>query len=250
MTFNQTPMDESSAWLELLNDESSEVKIEKENHEITETCARAKKLLEEIDRSNLSLENILEILQETHNLDQTAVSWRKGPNWTFKTVHRSELSVSQNSPTIQNLPEVIQLHKDPWIAYEWNYHRTARLLMHEHLLRCIDRLLCKGSLEDYAQNQLGSLQWKSRAIVQGLAAEILSTVPQSFGDIDHNGNLRDQNRPVRSQGVGAYFLLWPMKIIKRSNTVTKEQKNNAQLVFERIRERTGMKSTLGDLSCI
>jgi hypothetical protein len=243
-------MNDSRTWLELLNDESPEVKIEKENQEITDTCARARKLLEEISKSQLPIENILEILQETYNLDQTAVSWRKGRNWTFKTIHRSELSVLQNSPTIQTLPEVIQLHKDPWIAYEWNYHRTARILTHEHLLRCIDRLLCKGSLEDYAQNQLEGLQRKSKAIVQGLAAEILSTVPQSFGDIDHNGNIRDGNAPLRSQGVGAYFLLWPMKIIKRTKTVTKEQQNTAQLVFDRIRERTGMKSILGDLSCI
>jgi hypothetical protein len=243
-------MKESRAWLELLNDESPEVKIERENLEITETCARARKLLQDIDESHLPIEKILEMLQETHNLDQTAVSWRKGPNWTFRTVHRTELLVSQNSSTIQNLPEVIQLHKDPWTAYEWNYHRTARLLMHEHLLRSIDRLLCIGSLEDSAQNQLESLQWKSRAIVQGLATEILSTVPQTFGDIDHNGNIRNGDIPLRSQGVGAYFLLWPMKTIKRSNTVTKEQQNTAQLVFDRIRERTGMKSTLGDLSCI
>ncbi|KAF4441697.1 hypothetical protein F53441_11957 [Fusarium austroafricanum] len=85
--------------------------------------------------------------------------------------------------------------------------------------------------------------------VQSLASEVLSTVPQSFGDIDHLGRCHSESKPARWQAIGAYLLLWPIKIIKTSDSSTTEaQKVDAQMVFDRIRECTGMKSSLGALS--
>ena len=52
------------------------------------------------------------------------------------------------------------------------------------------------------------------------------------------------------QGVGAYFLLWSIKILKSHEHVNEEQREMARGVFERIREVTGMKKMLGDKSCI
>lgn len=92
-----------------------------------------------------------------------------------------------------------------------------------------------------------------------LAGEILATVPQSLGDIDSAGNLLglkerfeeevlEEKRSL--QGVGAYFLLWPIKILKSHEFVDEEQREMARGVFERIREVTGMRDRLGEKSCI
>jgi len=51
-------------------------------------------------------------------------------------------------------------------------------------------------------------------------------------------------------GLGGYFLLWPIRVIKATPYATTEQTALAKNVFERIRYCTGMKSILGDASSI
>jgi hypothetical protein len=180
-------------------------------------------------------------------LDQAACSWRDSPNWNFRTMHRNELS--QEPEILSRFPEFVQLHYDAWIAYEWNYHRTARILMHGQLLRCLDRFSL--DVEEMLQIAARQLRQESVIIIQKLADEILSTVPQSLGDIDRDGNIRTSaSYGSKGSAVGGYFLLWPIKIIKTLDTATADQRTMAKGVFERIRECTGMKSFLGDLSSI
>lgn len=175
-----------------------------------------------------------------HELDQIATTWRKGPEWAYMV---------QDWSKFPDFPAYVQLHHDVWIAYEWNYHRTGRMIMHEHLLECLSRL--QNAQSDISSLELASTEQASLVIIWSLANEILSTVPQSLGDIDHQGNLNGSpsNTP-KVRAVGAYFLLWPIKMIKGLKHTTMEQKRIAQIVFERIREYTGMRSTLGQRSNI
>jgi len=139
-----------------------------------------------------------------------------------------------------------------WIAYEWNYHRTARVILHEHLLECLDQFqqVYAGD-DDGLWTVVKSLRETSVSIIQSLVDEVLSTVPQSLGDVDHEGNIPAPSTGTSiCRGVGGYFLLWPMKIFKTTRSATGEQRITAREVFERIRECTGMKSTLGDASKI
>ena len=182
-----------------------------------------------------------------HELDQIATTWRKGPEWAYREIHYSDMN--QDWTKFPNFPAYLQLHHDVWIAYEWNYHRTARMIMHEHLLECLSRL--QNSQSGISPLELASTEQASLVIIRTLANEILSTVPQSLGDIDHQGNLTESSSSTpKARGLGAYFLLWPIKMIKALKHPTTEQKRVAQAVFERIREYTGMKSTLGERSNI
>jgi hypothetical protein len=249
----QETLPESEPWLDSLNDEFPDIRIEKDNLQISKTCERARTLLKSIKNlvdTNLSVDQILEMIKEMHDLDQLATTWRQGPQWAYKTIHRSE--ITQDDFVAYKFPEFVQLHDDVWIAYEWNYHRTGRIILHGHLLECIDRLesLCSASHVTIPAG-LCSLREASITVIQALADQVLSAVPQSLGDIDHEGNLMvDSSTTAKCKGAGAYFLLWPIKIIKGNRSVTAEQRSAAQGVFERIRECTGMKSALGDLSCI
>jgi hypothetical protein len=136
--FRQAPLPESEAWLDSLNDDLPYVRIEKDNFQISKICERARNLLARLDSSDLSIDQTLDMVKEIHDLDQVAASWRHGPDWAHKTIHHSE--ISQGEEAALQLPEYIQLHHDVWIAYEWNYHRTARIIMHEHLLECLYKL--------------------------------------------------------------------------------------------------------------
>ena len=185
-------------------------------------------------------------MKEINTLDQAATTWRHGPAWTYKTIHRSKLT--QDEGSLSTWPEYIQLHRDVWIAYEWNYHRTARIIMHEHLLECLDRLhsMCNGG-QSSLRPALCSFEESSISIIKTLADEVLSTVPQSLGEVDYDGNLLASlpgTKPTKA--VGGYFLLWPIKVVKSTRSATSQQRMAGETAFERIRECTGMKTALGD----
>ncbi|KAM5367923.1 hypothetical protein ACJA88_011238 [Fusarium oxysporum] len=209
-----SPLPESQDWLETLNDNMASVKLEKDD-----------------------------LIDEMLRLDQEATRWRKKPEWSFQTKSRGEILDNRESKLW--LPESIQLHLDLWMAYEWNYHRTARIILHQKLVACLEKVNTALPSDSGVTTRIT----ESINTVQLLASEVLATVPQSFGDIDHLGRWHSESKTARWQAVGAYLLLWPTKIIKsQSALTTNSQKDDAQRVFGRIRECTGMKSSLGVLS--
>ena len=236
-----------------LNDQVPYVRLEKDALEISKICARGRELTQKLKDEDLCAEEILGLVREMHKLDQSLVSYRSGSEWTFRTLNRSGLD--GEFETLAGFPEQIELHPDVWNAYEWNYHRTARILMHEQLLACLHRAAAATINTDGPSPEaaiVGPLEEESVRTIQNLAGKVLSTAPQMLGDIDHCGCVRlPPTEPPRSRAIGAYFLLWPVKIIKgQQGSATRNQKTSAQRIFDRIREYTGMKSHLGDLSRI
>ena len=221
--------------------------IEKSNLQISKTCDRARSLLQDLSDSNGSIEQTLEMIREMHVLDHVSTTWR-GSGWSFKTIPCPEGIRERVS---YQLPEVVQLHSDVWIAYEWNYHRTARIILHEHLLKCLTRLENSPARNQYSSNDIVAFKEISFSVIRSLIDSILSTVPQSLGDIDHTGNIITIGLGTKTcQAVGAYFLLWPIKIMKSTPSALANQTIVSKAIFERIRECTGMKTTLGAASCI
>ncbi|KAI4197510.1 MAG: hypothetical protein LQ350_005887 [Teloschistes chrysophthalmus] len=253
MTYRQSRkglLPDSERWIETLDANLPSVQTEKENAQIHSVCQRARTLLDLVDSVGLHPEEILRCVKELRECDNATTMWRRGPNWAFQVKHRSE--ITQQGPGMNALPEYIQLHPDTWTAYEWNYHRTGRIILHRHLLVCLARLL--GSQPAHLDNfseEVERIRRTSLVIIRNLAEEVLSTVPQSVGDIGHDGKLlTDSTRTTAWRAIGSYFLLWPIKIIKSLDQATREQREAAQEAFERIREYTGMSTYLGELSSI
>ncbi|KAF4989344.1 hypothetical protein FGRMN_9186 [Fusarium graminum] len=239
-----SPLPESHNWLEALNDNMASIKLEKYTLAISKICQQANQVILSLDVDSLDTGRSLDLVDEMRRLDHEATLWRKKPEWEFRVMSSSDITGSKRSDLW--LPETIQLHPDLWMAYEWNYHRTARIILHQKLIGCLERVTCASQNE-----ALKSRITDSTGIIQSLAREILSTVPQSLGDINYMGRYHLGSKPARWQAVGAYLLLWPIKVIKSSDTsTTTEQKEDAQRVFGRIRECTGMESRLGVLSDI
>jgi len=207
-------------------------------------------LQKSLDNSSASIDQVLTMIFEMHELDHLSTTWRERPEWNYKTVEWTpDLPIRQQSV---RFPAFVQLHGDIWLAYEWNYHRTARIILHTHLLETIARHQSVMMDEDtWQMRRISSLKELSISIIRNLVDDILSTVPQSLGDIDHEGKITESSTRIKMCfGIGGYFLLWPIKVIKGNTFATTEQAVAAKSVFERIRECTGMKSILGDKSLI
>jgi hypothetical protein len=254
---------ESREWIDQLNEDLPFVHLEKNAAEIKDVCERAAALQESLLRNAnadgpLNATSPLEIINELLQVDRQVVSWRANPRWAYKMVPVSDFSTFGPDPTVAPLTDMVELHADIWMIYEWNYHRTSRMIVHEQLIRCIDTLLSSSSPAAATPSSatatvLRDTSRDSLATVHSLAEQVLATVPQSFGDVDHIGRVHDQERfgPPRCRGIGAYMLLWSIKMICSPGTMTTaDQKRRGKIVFERIREYTGMKSHLGHTSKI
>ncbi|KAF5638725.1 negative acting factor [Fusarium sp. NRRL 52700] len=238
-----SPLPESQDWLEKLNDDMASVKLEKDGLAINQICQQANQLLDSIDAGDIEPHKLLGLVDTMLSLDQEAANWRQKPEWSFQTRTRGE--ILDNREPYFWLPESVQLHPDLWMAYEWNYHRTARIILHQKLVACLEKV----NTTVPSDSGLTTRVTESINTVQLLAGEVLTTVPQSFGDIDRLGRWHMKAKAARWQAVGAYLLLWPIKIIKSQSALTTgSQKEDAQRVFERIRDCTGIKSSLGVLS--
>ncbi|KAI1101833.1 hypothetical protein F4804DRAFT_287701 [Jackrogersella minutella] len=250
LAFNLKPLEDYINLIDQLDDSISAVRLEKDALRINETCERGRHLQEAVASGRSSASEVIEIVHEMVNLDQEVVSWRQKPEWSFKTLNISDLP--EFDPSVRPPTSTIQLHPDLWMAYEWNYHRTARIIGHQQLLNCLQTATESSGLDDLTRESLRILVEQFTETIQLLADEVLSTVSQSFGDIDPLGRLHDHGTgSPRCRSIGGYLLLWPIKIIKGGKfSTTIEQKKSGQMVFERIREYTGMKSHLGPLSII
>ncbi|KAI3318685.1 hypothetical protein HD806DRAFT_540032 [Xylariaceae sp. AK1471] len=244
------PLQKSKEWINQLNDDLPFVHLEKNALEITEICRRARNLRQSLEAGDSSVAHMLKIVNELLELDCQVVSWRQSPKWAYTIIKVAELPPFD--PSVKPLTDTIELHSDLWMIYEWNYHRTARIVAHEHLLKCITAALASPEIDLSGTETLKTVFQQSVDTIYTLAEEILATVPQSFGDVDHLGRLHDyQSGPPLCRGIGGYLLLWPIKMIGGTQVSTAEdQKRRGQVVFERIREYTGMKSHLGHASKI
>jgi len=264
---------ESREWIDQLNEDIPFVHLEKNAAEIKDVCERATALQESLVRKanadgnnnngdsnedTLGVTAALKVINELLEVDRQVVSWRSNPHWAYKTIPVSDFPTFGLDPAVAPLTDVVALHADIWMIYEWNYHRTSRTIVHEQLIRCIDALLSSsspaaGTPDAATATVLRDISRHSLATVHSLAEQILATVPQSFGDIDHMGRVHDQERlgPPRGRGIGGYMLLWSIKVMCSPGAMTTaDQKRRGKIVFERIREYTGMKSHLGDASRI
>ncbi|KAF7558951.1 hypothetical protein G7046_g5205 [Stylonectria norvegica] len=245
------PLPESKEWLDTLNEQVSFVRLEKDSLDISTVCQKARSSIQCLQNDSLSYEEVAHLVEEMMRLDDESARWRQRPEWAFRTLSRSEL---KGDPVlIPQLPATIQLHRDVWMAYEWCYHRTARIILHQRLLTFL-RTASSNTIAKTPEAATKMARWEVSSIltIQTLVDEVLATVPQFFGDVDHLGRCLDnRSETPRCQAIGAYLLLWPMKIIKSPEGMsTHAQKDAALTVFERIRECTGMKLSLGDLSMI
>lgn len=241
---------ETSNLLNELNGSEPSVRLEKNADDILETCKRAQTLLGLITAGGLPASTVVDMIKELHSSDQEAVSWRQTSQWSFTSIAVSERP--DLSSAARGITETIQLHSDVWMAYEWNYHRTARVIFLQQLLQCSRAALEAPDLEEAHEQRLHNTIAECIATIQWLADEFLSTVPQSLGDVNHMGRLHDSNDgPPRCRAIGGYLLLWPTRTVKAETSATSaDQKERAQRVYEKIRACTGMKDLLGDKSII
>ncbi|KAL7919044.1 hypothetical protein ACQKWADRAFT_213708 [Trichoderma austrokoningii] len=250
LAYNLSEIPETSDVLKALNSSEPSVRLEKNADDILDTCKRARTLLGLITAGGLPASVVVDMIKELHSSDQEAVGWRQTSQWSFTSIAVSERP--DLSSAACGVTETIQLHSDVWMAYEWNYHRTARIIFLQQLLQCSRAALETPDLEEADEQTLNNTISECISTIRWLADEFLATVPQSLGDVNHMGRLHDSNHgPPRCRAIGGYLLLWPTRTVKAETSETSvNQKERAQRVFEKIRECTGMKDLLGDKSII
>jgi hypothetical protein len=237
----------------VLTDEMELIRPEEAVSGLSRFCDQGRALVQHLNSLEYRKPPLQELLYLMHGVQQLEAShqqWRSGPEWGYKTVKREDIDGAP--PTF---PPLVELHPDNWLAYEWNYHRAARALMHEKLLACLEHAALAGdatpSRTDSAAMEKSRVA--SEATIRVVADQILSSVPQMLNDVDRTGKVSKAFRGDSAQGsdvVGACLLLWPIKIVLSNRYTTASQKHQGTKVFERIRAYPALKGGLGPLSVV
>jgi hypothetical protein len=165
------PLPDTTDWLNQLSDKEPFVRLEKNANAISETCKRARLLLDLFNAGGLPVSTVVDMIKELHSLDQSAVSWRQTSEWSFQNLTVSERPNLE--PVACGITDKIQLHCDIWMAYEWNYHRAARITFLEQLLKCSKAALGTLDLDTVEENTLTDTIAKCTSTIQWLADEVL-----------------------------------------------------------------------------
>lgn len=232
---------ESAHWLNNCIGTDSFSNLERDALNISTICSDAGGILQRINNREESLSSLLSLVQRMRALDDEATQWRQSSTWAYKIVPKE---VNDELPTSH-----IEIHPDLWMIYEWNYHRAARITLHHQLVACVNDAEASSQADEIILEQLREQKDQSIKIIRLLADQVLATVPQSLGDLTTTEERSKE--PPSTRAIGAYFLLWPIKIMKAQTASTStKQKQASAWTFERIREYTGMKQNLGSLSLI
>ena len=71
LSYNMLPVPGTTNWLNQLNDNEPYVCLEKNMDQISDTCKRARMLLDLINARGLPVSTIVDMIMELHSLDQT-----------------------------------------------------------------------------------------------------------------------------------------------------------------------------------
>jgi Tfp pilus assembly protein PilW len=99
----------------------------------------------------------------------------------------------------ENVPSgYYHVYPNVWVVSTWNLYRSARILTHEVIERCLSR----NFASDFAQIR------QSEAVLSMMNADICASVPCVFGQIDASGLQIGSSRSARA-GTGTW-ILWPL----------------------------------------
>ena len=134
-------------------------------------------------------------------IDADLVEWADAiPPWLRYTTKTSD-------DTENILSGFYHVYPNIWIVGGYNLYRCARILIHELIIKWLDR----SFTYDPQQHQA------SKAILAELSADICATVPCIFGQIDQNGPPNASYSPRAATGT---WVLWPLYLAATMDSAT------------------------------
>lgn len=135
-------------------------------------------------------------------------------------------------------PVVLDYH-DLWLAYLWNMHGAAQIILRESLIEVIQQIRTQEGRELTAdESQI--IQGQRNALVE-LSCTIIKSFPQLMGF-----NLRQTNERYslpNGMMIGRFFSLFSMSVVQSAQYVPTEYKNTASEVIRWIHSSHGLDRT-------
>ncbi|KAK0105292.1 hypothetical protein ONS96_004688 [Cadophora gregata f. sp. sojae] len=117
-----------------------------------------------------------------------------------------------------------------WTLSIWNKHRATRILLHQLLLELFQAVGKIQKLGDIDMRDFEEQELASRATIQEMTGDILSSAPFALGEMS-----------VPPKSIGGYFLVWSLQTILRCSFVSHEQRHEARAVLEKVGRQCGIK---------
>ena len=197
----------------------------------------ASSLLSSFSHAQSNLEAaFLAVIQEAHELDSLVVDWHVsgGSRWDYRTTSLASSSGQQTTA---------DYYSDVSIAKVWNQYRSARILLHEIIVKVTQQLQESGSTRE--RDSLAAIRYDSLLIVESMLTGICNSIPFNLQKIDPMGR---QCSSQSQRVLGGCALIWPLETVLRCRLSHADHWNRASQAFNEIGHIVGIRQALVSLA--
>lgn len=245
----EEPGPEQIAWLEKLDINNIPLRISSDVQRMSTLAGAAKKLIDDHALSEASqaesLTKARQIASDIQNLltsvqDWTTAiteSWKptlKGPD---EIAQRDEPDFSSTIPIPRfKCPRTLSYH-DKWLAYMWNFHAAAQIVLRESLAEVIDHA---ATLQPgyHDEEEMERFMHQQRRAVVDLSSVIIRSFPQLLGFM-HKETQGPYSLP-QGKMAGRFFSLFAMCVVREARFVPDVHRQTASEVIEWIGSSHGL----------
>ena len=177
-------------------------------------------------------------------LDARLEEWscQASGDFRYEIVHSFSGLTLSGTHAPQTVPK-LHVYSSVSMAYLWNLHRIARMLLEDSLILCTFRSDEMNTTRD-VWNQHSEIRARLSGKISDLIDDICSSVPYLLGEINQEGNLQ---KSPQNRAVGGLFLLYPLRLTLVLNRASPAQELWIAKQLEYIKNIFGIQAAINNL---
>ena len=233
--------------LRFLDDPDRDPTIRLSSRLFYETChflATADDILHIDSGDQGTTSSLSDIIAQGIHLDARLAEWSSKLSGNFRYESVDALTnLALSGTCAPQTASAVHIYSSISMAYLWNLHRCARILLNDSLIYCLlrsEELNIANVVRDEQSDSRAELSEK----ISGLVDDICASVPYLLGEINQEGNLQ---RSPHNRAVGGYFLLYPLRVTLALNRASPAQNMWIVKQLEYIKNIFGIQGSVNNL---
>ena len=240
------PDPEQVTWVDRLNTRRPDLHIAADMLHMNTMSAELKNFIraaqETLEVPEYTILQAQQLASSTQDLITTVETWSRAvaEQWKPKQLDADQEVLSpirRSSLPIPHFPcpKLLNYH-DLWLAYMWNLHAAAQIVLRESLIELIDYIEAHSEQAPDLEGMTQIHQDQAFAVEQ-LSSAIVRSLPQLTGfKHRHESNYT----PHRGKMTGRLFALCSLRVVQQANWTSEVHKKTADEIVEWMRMRHGL----------
>ena len=219
-------------------------------------------------RANSESASLVQLLARCHETDTALVSWSQSvpESWKYNSMQVPP-NLHPHYNIFQTYPGRIDTYSDVAVAREWNFYRSARILVQTIVLGCLTQVIENSEFDPSAKAAMAAESAAATTIMHDMVNEICASVPYHLGcalpindylSPNHSRSNEPNPHPLlpilspqkspntAPDNRGLFFVLWPLLVAQATHTTPAPQAQWIKgLIFD-VARRVGLEEAVVD----